>query len=106
MARHRTQHRKELSDLLAQRPGWRLEPQSTPGAPPLWCYTDDEPPEFSVSALEDGVLLRELSSEQVIRFADVEALTSWLRAHRPDALREPPTRLHGKARIRNFFEWS
>jgi hypothetical protein len=106
MARHRTQHRKELSELLAQRPGWRLEPQSTPGVAPLWCYTDGDRPEFSVSALEDGVLLRELSSEQEIRFADVEALASWLRTHRADTLREVPARPGGRARFRRFFEWS
>ena len=106
MARNSKNHREELAELVGQRPGWRLEPQATPGATPLWCYVDEGRIEFSVSTQGDLIRLYEMATDEEITFDDAEALTSWLRVHRSDALRDPPSRARGKARFRSFFEWS
>jgi len=47
--------RQDVVDLLRGRPGWRLEPRTTPGASPVWCYVVGGQIEFSV-AVEDGVI--------------------------------------------------
>jgi len=106
MAPNSKEHREDLAELLGQRPGWRLEPQVTPGATPLWCYVDEGRIEFSVSAQDDLIRLYEMATDQEVTFSDAESLTSWLRVHRSDALRDPPARLRGKARFRSFLEWS
>ncbi len=41
--------RTRSCDLLGGRPGWRLEPRSTPGATPLWCFVVNGKIEFSVT---------------------------------------------------------
>jgi hypothetical protein len=99
--------RRQLTDLFADRPGWRLEPQTTPGANPLWCYVDEERIEFSVAAHEGVIRLYVMATDREITFESPDALTTWLREHKADALREPLLRQQrGKARFRSFLEWS
>lgn len=106
MGREERRLRKELAELVGQRPGWRLEPRSTPGATPLWCYVDEGRIEFSVTAQEDKLRLYVMATDQEVVFDDSAALTDWIRANRADALREPPVKPAGKARKRGLFEWS
>ena len=41
-----SQLRMQLTERIEGRPGRRLEPQTTPGAPPLWCSVDHGDIEF------------------------------------------------------------
>jgi hypothetical protein len=105
MGRRKDNSREKLVELLDGRPGWRLEPRSTPGASPLWCYVADGEIELSVTA-EDGVIrLYVMASDEELAFQSADALWDWLRAHREDASQEHPPRPGGRARMRQLFEW-
>jgi hypothetical protein len=97
--------RKDVVDLLGGRPGWRLEPRTTPGASPVWCYVVAGQIEFSV-AVEDGVIrLYVMDTDQEVVLADADELTAWLQIHKAHALQEAPVRPDGKTRVKRFFEW-
>ena len=49
--------RNQLVELLQGRPGWRLEPRTTPGASPVWCFVSNGSIECSVTAEGDSVRL-------------------------------------------------
>ena len=98
--------RQDVVDLLRGRPGWRLEPRTTPGASPVWCYVVGGQIEFSV-AVEDGVIrLYVMDTDHEVVFADADELTRWLQTHKAHALQEVPVRPDGKARVKRFFEWN
>jgi hypothetical protein len=105
MGRRADQPRKQIVHLLDGRPGWRLEPRTTPGATPLWCFVDGGVIEFSVTAEKDMVRLYVMATDEEIVFADAEQLTTWLQTHRPAAMQEAPLRPDGKTRVRKLFEW-
>lgn len=96
---------REIRDLLVGRPGWRLEPQSTPGAPPLWCFVFNGKIEFSVTVTEGSLRLYVMETDQEIAFADGDALTAWLRANRAEAMLEPVPRVSKKSRLRKIIQW-
>lgn len=96
----------DLADLFGDRPGWRLEPRSTPGASPLWCFVVGGKIEFSLTAERGSISLYLMETDRELVFKDSDELTEWLRTHRPGAMREPVPRAQGKARRRRFFEWS
>lgn len=106
MGNDESQLRTELAELVGERPDWRLEPLSTPGAAPLWCYGRQGQSEFSVTAEGAGIRLFTTGSDEEIMFDDAETLRVWLAEQRPDALQDPPVKLRGRARWRRFFEWS
>lgn len=106
MGRRANDARKELVELLEGRPGWRLEPRSTPGASPLWCFVAGAEIEFSVTAEDGAIHLYVMASDEELAFRDVDELTAWLRVHRQDAFTERPQRPQGKERFRRYFEWS
>ena len=58
--------KNELVDLFGGRPGWRLEPRSTPGATPLWCFVVGGKIEFSVTRDRDGIHLYVMETDQEI----------------------------------------
>jgi hypothetical protein len=95
----------EVLDLLVGRPGWRLEPRSTPGASPLWCFVANGKIDFSVTADADAIHLYLMDTDQEIVFADADELMAWLRANRADAAREPATRASTRSRLRRFTDW-
>jgi hypothetical protein len=104
MAR-RADHRQQLVDLLRGRPGWRLEPRTTPGATPLWCFVDGGRVVYSVTA-EGGVIrLYIMESDEEVAFREPSGLTAWLQEHRPEAMLDTPAPPNGKKRARKFFEW-
>jgi hypothetical protein len=95
------------------RPGWRLEPRSTPGATPLWCFVANGKIEFSVTVDADAeagaVCLYVMETDQEIFFKDAEGMTGWLRANRAEAALdpEPPGQEQKrKSRLRRITEWS
>lgn len=98
--------RTELANLFGGRPGWRLEPRSTPGATPLWCFVLGGKIEFSLTAEPDSIRLYVMDTDQELVFKDSDELTEWMRTHRAEALQEPESRAQGKARRRRFLDWS
>jgi hypothetical protein len=108
----------ELVDLLVGRPGWRLEPRSTPGTTPLWCFVANGKIEFSVtveaeadtgSSADAGSLhLYVMETDQEIIFKDADALMAWLRANRAEAAldqEQPGQGPKRKSRFRRITEW-
>jgi hypothetical protein len=105
MARRADQPRQQLVDLLRGRPGWRLEPRTTPGATPLWCFVANGRVVYSVTA-EGGVIrLYIMESDEEVAFRDVNGLTAFLQEHRPEAMQDAPDHPKGKKRSKKFFEW-
>jgi hypothetical protein len=100
------QPRHKLVDLVKGRPGWRLEPRTTPGASPLWCFVVDGEIEFSVSAEKDTFHLYVMETDKELVFRSDEQLRAWLQAHRPEALGEPSAQPEAKPRTKGFFEWN
>ncbi len=98
--------RKELADLLQEVPGWRLEPQTTPGASPLWCFVSDGKIEFSVTVDGSQLVLYNMETDEEVRFPSRATLVAWLREHRPDTMQDAPPRAPGRERFREFFEWN
>jgi len=96
----------EVVDLLGGRPGWRLEPRSTPGATPLWCFVIGGKVEYSVTADSDSIRLYVMESDEEIVFKEADELTTWLRTHRPEALREHASPVPRKSRVAKPFEWT
>ena len=97
--------RKELSELGGGLEGWRLEPRTTPGASPLWCYLSEGKIELSVTAEGPAFVLYVMETDAEVALPDRDALLAWLSDNRPDALREASPRPEGKKRFRKFFEW-
>lgn len=97
--------RKELVDLLGGLEGWHLEPRTTPGATPLWCFLSDGKVEFSVTADGPAIVLYVMDTDEEITFRSRDAFVAWLQEHRPDSMRRTPPTVKGKSRFREFFEW-
>jgi hypothetical protein len=98
--------RSEVVELLRGRPGWRLEPRTTPGASPVWCYVVGGEIEFSV-AVEDGVIrLYVMDTDQEVVLAGTDELITWLKTYKAHALQDAPHRPNGKPRVKRFFEWN
>ena len=62
--------------------------------------------EYSVTADNDSIRLYVMESDEEIVFKDADELTTWLRTHRPEALREQASPSPRKSRFRKLFEWS
>lgn len=95
-----------LAEMFGNRPGWRLEPTSSPGSSIVWCFVFGGKIEFSVTADVDSIQLYEMETDREITFKDPEELATWLRTYRAEALQEPAIRGSWKSRFRNIFEWS
>ncbi len=72
-----------MSRLLQSRRGWSLEPQTTPGAPPTWCFGSGGESELSVSVDGGTVCAYLIDNDQEITLEDTEALTAWLDTYEP-----------------------
>lgn len=96
----------EIHDLFGGRPGWRLEPSSTPGIPPLWCFVFDGKIEFSVTADDRSIRLYVMDTDQEIVFKDADGLMAWLLTNRMEAAQAPAARAPRKSRFRKLTEWS
>jgi hypothetical protein len=96
----------DILDLLGGRPGWRLEPRSTPGTTPLWCFVVNGKIEFSVTADSESVRLYVMDTDREIVFDDGAGLMAWLRTNRAEAVQEPVQRGTRKSRFRRITDWS
>jgi hypothetical protein len=101
----RSSFRKEIADLLGGLEGWRLEPRTTPGASPLWCFLSEGKVVFSVSVEGPVISLYVMDTDEELTFPSREAFECWLGEHRPDALLQSPAPVERKKRIRRLFEW-
>lgn len=107
MSGHAGPSGNDLAELIGGRPGWRLEPRSTPGATPVWCFVFAGKIEFSVTADAGSIVLYVMETDREIAFKDADELMAWLRSNRAVALQEPASRPPGsKSRLRKLFEWS
>lgn len=97
--------RKEIVDLLGGLEGWRLEPRTTPGASPLWCFLSDGKIVFSVSVDGPAIVLYQMDTDEEVTFPSRGALVAWLEEHRPESLQQVPPRAKESKRFRRFFEW-
>jgi hypothetical protein len=105
MSKQERQLRSDLVDLVTGRPGWRLEPRTTPGASPLWCFVAKGEIEASVS-VDGGMLhLYVMATDQEFVLRSIDDLTTWLQTNRPEALGERQVTDGGKARMKGFLEW-
>ena len=105
MSKRAKQQTNELVELVKGRPGWRLEPRTTPGASPLWCFVVNGEIEFSVS-VEDGTLhVYVMATDQEVVLQNAEDLSGWLEANKPEALSDRVVSPSGKARMKGLLEW-
>jgi hypothetical protein len=95
-----------LADLFSNRPGWRLEPSSSPGGVPVWCFVAGGKVELSVTASVDSIHLYEMPTDRDITFGDTQELQEWLRTHRAEAMQEPVAPSSWRSRFRKLNNWS
>jgi hypothetical protein len=98
--------KKQVLEMLEGRPGWRLEPSSTPGLPPVWCFVFNGKIEFSVTADAGSIRLYVMDTDQELAFGNADELMAWLRSNRVEAAQEPAARTPRKSRFRKLTEWS
>ena len=68
----------DIGLLLEPRHGWRMEPSTTPGAPPFWCLGSGGEVELSVG-VNDGVISVYVPDEdREITVDGLGELTSWI----------------------------
>ena len=82
-----------------------MEPSSTPGAPPAWCYVEHGEIEFSVTGEAGHIRLYVMATDEELELEDGLALSAWLQEHRASALRPPVERERGPGRWRKKLRW-
>ena len=95
----------EILDLLGGRPGWRLEPRSTPGSTPLWAFVYNGKIEYSVTVDGGTIRLYVMETDQEIIFDNADGLMSWLRSNRPEAAQESEAGKPRKSIFRRVTQW-
>jgi hypothetical protein len=95
----------EIVDLFGGRPGWRLEPRSTPGSTPLWAFVYNGKIEYSVTGDAGTIRLYVMETDQEISFDNGDALMSWLRSNRAEAARESESGKPRKSIFRKVTQW-
>jgi hypothetical protein len=95
----------ELVDLLGGRPGWRLEPRSTPGSTALWAFVYNGKIEYSVTADGGTIHLYVMETDQEIIFENADGLMSWLRSNRAEAAQESEPGKPRKSLFRKVTQW-
>ncbi len=95
-----------FADLFGSRPGWRLEPSSSPGGTPVWCFVSAGRIGFSVTADADSIHLYEMETDRELTFINADELATWLTTHRAEAFQQPVANVPRKSRFRKLFEWN
>jgi hypothetical protein len=106
MSKRTKQQRNDLMELVKGRPGWRLEPRTTPGASPVWCFVVDGEIDLSASADDGALHLYVMATDQEFVLRTAEDLASWLESNRPEALSDKVIGPSGKVRMKGLFDWS
>jgi hypothetical protein len=98
---------KQVHELLRRRPGWSLQATSTPGAPPLWCYSESgAETDLSLAVDKRSISVYVTDTDQTTRFESTSELVAWLNAHKPGSLREPAAGTFDRIKRGSFFRWS
>ena len=67
-----------IGQRLDPRPGWGLEPSTTPGGDPSWCFEQRGRVVLSVG-VTDGVISAFVPDHDAeVQFTDVDALLAWI----------------------------
>src|SRR3974377_2147451 len=80
---------EKISRALKGRPGWGLQPSSTPGAPPAWCFGRGGENDLMVSVDDGRVYLYVMETDRDLHFDTVEDLQRWLDANEAAVLKGP-----------------
>lgn len=75
----------DLSSYLKRRKGWSLQPMSSPGAPPTWCYRSGAKISLQASVLRGAICVYVMEDDREVRFQTVEELANRLEGNRPAA---------------------
>lgn len=78
MASHDDELWDQVSGLLKSRRCWSLERQTTPGAPPIWCFGSGGECELSVSIDSGNISVYLVDKDQEITLRETGALIEWL----------------------------
>ena len=68
----------EVCHLLEPRHGWSLEPSTSPGGPPSWCFASEGEVEFSITVSGGALSLYVSERDEDVSLPDLASLTSWL----------------------------
>jgi hypothetical protein len=71
----------QVNQVMERRRGWALEPQSSPGAPALWCLSSDWGYQLSVGVESDAISVFLVDDDVELLLPDPEALVGWLDAN-------------------------
>lgn len=66
---------------LQQRPGWRYEPSTTPGAQPSWCLVRRSEVLLGATVIGGVHSVYLAEEDREIDFPDVDALMAWIDAN-------------------------
>ena len=72
---------EEIGRLLQDRRGWGLEPSTSPGAAPSYCFSPEHEVELSVSTRDGVICLYMPRTDEELAFVDVPALAAWIEAN-------------------------
>lgn len=108
MASHDDELTEAIAQLLGSRPGWSLQPSSTPGAPLAWCFGAGGEIDLAVEVDQGAIDVYRMEDDRDLRFATIEDLTNWLDANEATALKGEP--LHAGEIVheladRDFVKW-
>jgi hypothetical protein len=71
----------QVNQVMERRRGWALEPQSSPGAPDLWCLSSDWEYQLSVGVEGDAISVFLVDDDVELLLPDPGALVEWLDAN-------------------------
>ncbi len=68
----------EVGRLLEPRLHWNLEPSTTPGGAPSWCFDPGGEVELSVSVSDGLIDVYQVQQDRDLFFPGVDALAAWV----------------------------
>ncbi len=71
----------QVNQVMERRRGWALEPQSSPGAPALWCLSADWEYQLSVGVEGQAISVFLVDHDVELRLPDPDTLVGWLDAN-------------------------
>jgi hypothetical protein len=96
---------KQVEQLLRGRAGWRLQATTIPGAPPVWCFSEEGDVELTVTVEGNSIQVFEMENERITSLDEPEDLAGWLRAYKAAAFADRPTGERPGRRRRGFLQW-
>jgi hypothetical protein len=69
---------EEIGGLLLARRGWGLEPSTSPGADPSYCFSPEHEVELSVSVRDGRIRIYIPRSDEELVIDDTPSLAAWI----------------------------